>query len=80
LSDSADEYRCVERRKTPRYQSASPNGCTDALMMAHGFEVAMPGKLVIEGLAKAEEHNTKAGHRRMKVLHITAANRKAIPG
>jgi hypothetical protein len=51
-------------------------------MMAHGFEVAMLGKLVIEGLAKAEEHNTKAGHRRMKVvwLHITAAGRKAIAG
>jgi hypothetical protein len=49
-------------------------------MLAHGFEVATLGELVIDGLAKAEEHHTMAGRRRMKVvwLQITVAGRKAI--
>jgi hypothetical protein len=59
-----------------------PNGCTEALMMAHGFDVAMLAKLVIDGLAVAVDHSTMAGRRRMKVtwLRIAAAGRKAIAG
>jgi hypothetical protein len=40
----------------------------------------MLGKLVLNGLAKLEAHNTMAGSRRMKVMwmQITAAGRKAI--
>lgn len=49
-------------------------------MLAHGFEVAMLGRLVLDDLARAEDHNTMAGGRRIKVtwLQITAAGRKAI--
>jgi hypothetical protein len=48
--------------------------------MAHGFEVAMLGRLVLDGFATAQEHNMMVGSRRMKVvwLQITAAGRKAI--
>jgi hypothetical protein len=58
----------------------SPNGCTEALMMAHGFEVAMLGKLVLDGLAKAWVEDMRAGRRQMKVtwVKITAAGRKAL--
>jgi hypothetical protein len=51
-------------------------------MMAHGFELVMLAKLVIDGLAVAVDHSTMAGRRRMKVtrLRITAAGRKAIAG
>jgi hypothetical protein len=50
-------------------------------MMAHGFENAMLGDLVLNRLAVAVDHSTMAGRRRMKIiwLRITAAGRKAIP-
>jgi hypothetical protein len=49
--------------------------CTEALMMAHRFEIAILGQLVLEGLAVAVDHTTRAGRRRIKViwLGITAA-------
>jgi hypothetical protein len=71
-----------EQRRALRLLARSPNGCTEALMMAHGFELAMLAKLVIDGLAVAVDHSTMAGRRRMKVtwLRIAAAGRKAIAG
>jgi hypothetical protein len=69
-----------DQRRALRLLAGSPNGCTEAIMLAHGFEVAMLGQLVFDGLARAEDHNTMAGSRRIKVtwLQITAAGRKAI--
>jgi hypothetical protein len=69
-----------EQRRALRHLARSPNGCTEALLMAHGFDVAILGKLVLDGLAKVEAHDTMAGSRRMKVfwLRITEAGRKAI--
>jgi hypothetical protein len=69
-----------EQRRALRLLARSPNGCTEALMMAYGFEVAMLGKLVLDGLAKADARDTMAGSRRMKVvwLQITRAGRKLI--
>jgi hypothetical protein len=68
-----------EQRRALRLLSRSPNGCTEAILLAHGFEVAMLGKLVLDRLAKAEAHTTMAS-RRMKVvwLQLTEAGRKAI--
>jgi hypothetical protein len=58
------------------------NGCTEAIMLAHGFESAMLSKLVFDGLAKVEAHDMKVAGRRVKVkvtwLRITEAGRKAI--
>jgi hypothetical protein len=69
-----------EQRRALRHLARSPNGCTEALLMAHGFELRMLDKLASEGLVKAEAHDTKAGSRRMKVvwLQISAKGRKAI--
>jgi hypothetical protein len=51
-------------------------------MLAHGFESATLSKLVLDGLAKVEVHETKVAGRRVKVkvtwLRITEAGRKAI--
>jgi hypothetical protein len=57
----------------------SPKGCTEALLMAHGFESAMLGQLVLDGLARAEVHDMKIARRRVTVawVHITEAGRKA---
>jgi hypothetical protein len=69
-----------ERRRALQLLARSPNGCTKALMLAHGFQLEVLDKLVLDGLAKAEEHATIAGSRAMKVvwLQITPAGRQAI--
>jgi phage portal protein BeeE len=69
-----------EQRRALRLLARSPNGSTEALMLAHGFESAMLSDLVLNGLAVAVDHSTMAGRRRMKVtwLRITAAGRQAI--
>jgi hypothetical protein len=69
-----------EQRRALQLLARSPNGCTEALMLAHGFESGILGSLVLDGLAVAVDHTTIAGRRRMKVtwMRITAAGRKAI--
>jgi hypothetical protein len=69
-----------EQRRALQVLARSPNGCTEALMMAHGFEIEILGQLVLCGLAVAVDQTTRAGRRRIKVtcLRITAAGRKAI--
>jgi hypothetical protein len=70
----------AEQRRALQLLARSPNGCTEALMMAHGFPMDMLGKLVLDGLAVAMDHSTMAGRRRIKVtwLRITEAGRKEI--
>jgi hypothetical protein len=69
-----------EQRRALRLLARSPNACTEALMMAHGFESGMLGDLVLDRLAVAVDHSTMVGRRRVKVtwLRITAAGRRAI--
>jgi hypothetical protein len=69
-----------EQRRALRLLARSPNGCTEAILLAHGFELAMLGKLAFDGFANVEAHETMAGSRRMKVywLQITEAGRQAI--
>jgi hypothetical protein len=71
-----------EQRRALQLLARSPNGCTEALMMAHGFEGAMLGQLVVDGLALATPHHTQAGRRQMIVvwISITTAGREAIAG
>jgi hypothetical protein len=73
-----------QQRRALQLLAGSPNGCTEAILMAHGFHLAMLGKLVFDGLAKVEAHDTKVAGRRVKVkvtwLRITEAGRKAIAG
>lgn len=69
-----------EQRSALRLIARSPNGCTEALLMAHGFELAFLGNLVFDGHALATPHLTHAGSKPMIVvwLTITPAGRKAI--
>jgi DNA-binding PadR family transcriptional regulator len=69
-----------EQRRALQLLAGSPNGCTEAILMAHGFHLAMLGKLAFDGFANVEARETMAGSRRMKVfwLRITEAGRKAI--
>jgi hypothetical protein len=72
--------RC--RRTAPPVAGEFPNGCTETLMLARGFELSMLRKLLRDGLAAAEPYNTLAGgnHVRMTLMRITEAGRKAIVG
>jgi hypothetical protein len=58
----------------------TPPGCTEALMMAHGFPIEMLGDLAMAGLALATPKDTRAGRQPMLVvwMTITKAGRKAI--
>jgi hypothetical protein len=69
-----------EQRRALLLLARSPSGCTEALMMAHGFEIAFLGKLVFEGHAMATPRETRAGSKPMVVvwMTITPAGRKAI--
>jgi hypothetical protein len=69
-----------EQHRALQLLARSPNGCTEALMLAHGFERRMLDKLARDGLTRIEAHNTMAGGRPITVtwMQITAAGRKAI--
>jgi hypothetical protein len=69
-----------EQRRALQLLARSPNGCTEAIMLAHGFELAMLEQLVLGDRARSAAHNTKVGGRWKKVvwLQITLAGRKAI--
>jgi hypothetical protein len=82
LSQVAQRMRDLtdEQRRALQLLARSPNGCTEALMMAHGFESEILGQLVLDGLAVAVDQSTMAGRRRVKVtwLRTTEAGRQAI--
>jgi hypothetical protein len=56
-----------------------PNGCTEAVLMAHGFPSQMLEELASTGLAKVLPEEMKIARKRRKVLcfQITDAGRKA---
>jgi hypothetical protein len=47
-----------EQRRALRLLASIPNGCTETLMLARGFELSMLRKLLRDGLAAAEPYNT----------------------
>src|SRR5262249_15953133 len=50
-----------DRRRALELLAASRDGCTEAIMMAHGFTVAQMGELVRAGLASATAERVAAG-------------------
>jgi hypothetical protein len=69
-----------ERRRALRLLEKAPNGCTEALMLAHGFTAELLDRLVVEGVATMERRCMHAGRRRIEArcLTITDAGRRAI--
>jgi hypothetical protein len=55
-------------------------GCTEAIMLAHGFTIEQMVELVRAGLATATAQRVKAGRERMEIamLRITDAGRWAL--
>jgi hypothetical protein len=60
-----------------RRASCPQEGCSEAIMLAHGFTVAQRVELVRAGLATATPQRVKAGREEMEVatLRVTDAGR-----
>ena len=69
-----------DRRRALELLAASPDGYTEALMLAHGFPVPLLVDLCIAGLAIATPERMVAGGRPVEVVRmkITEEGRQAI--
>jgi hypothetical protein len=72
--------RKPDRRRALELLAASPDGCTEATMRAHGFTVDMLAKIVLAGLASVSTERVLAGRQPIEVarLRITDAGRRAL--
>jgi hypothetical protein len=60
--------------------AASDDGCTDVLLLAHGFPIEMIAEVVRVGLAMVHPGRVLAGGRGVEItrLWITEAGRRAL--
>jgi hypothetical protein len=71
-----------DRRRALELLAASPDGCTEALMLANGFPVEMLVELIRTGLASAQAERMMAGGKQIEVarVRITEAGWRALGG
>jgi hypothetical protein len=71
-----------DRRRALELLASCPEGCTEAIMLAHGFTVEQMVELVRAGLATATAERVVAGSRKMELatVRITEAGRRALAG
>ena len=69
-----------DRRRALELLASSRDGCTEAIMIAHGFTVSRMVDLVTDGLATAHSHRVIVARRTVEVayLKITEAGRRAL--
>jgi len=72
----------ANRRKALRLLAGSPHGCTEAIMLAHGFPPKMLVDLIGDGLATTEPGTARVGGQQINVrwMMITDAGRRALAG
>ena len=72
--------RNAERRRALELLAASPDGCTEAIMLAHGFTTDFLVDLIRAGMATSRTERVVAGGRSMEVIRvrITDAGRRAL--
>jgi hypothetical protein len=72
----------AEQRRALRLLAGSPLGCTEAILLAHGFKTELLALLVRDGLATTQRGTMRAGRRRTEVVWvmITDAGRRAVAG
>ena len=76
---SRAERERTQQRRALRLLADAPEGMTEALMMAHGFNSELLVDLCIAGLAIAKVERMIAGGRTVVVrLKITEAGRQAL--
>jgi hypothetical protein len=69
-----------EELRALRLLAQYPSGCTEPVILAHGFRLDRIANLVFRGLAKREVSILTIGGRQVKIvrMQITAAGLKAI--
>jgi hypothetical protein len=69
-----------DRRRALELLAASSDGCTEAIMIAHGFTIEDLVELVRAGLATATAGRVVAGRRTVEIatVRITDAGRRAL--
>jgi hypothetical protein len=67
-------------RRALELLASCPDGCTEAMMIAHGFTVPQLVELVRAGLATATAERVVAGSRTIEVarVRITEAGRRVL--
>jgi hypothetical protein len=70
----------ADQRRALRLLASSPDGCPEALFLAHGFTANLVEALITAGFVAAETRHMRAGGRVVVVqrLQITDAGRQAI--
>jgi hypothetical protein len=68
------------RRRALELLASCPDGCTEAIMLAHGFTVAQMVDLCVAGLTIATPERMVTGGRKIEVarVRITEAGRRAL--
>jgi hypothetical protein len=71
-----------DRRRALELLASWRDGCTEAIMLAHGFSIDMMVELVNAGLATATAERVVAGGKTIEVarVRITEAGRRALAG
>jgi hypothetical protein len=71
-----------DRHRALELLAASRGGCTEAMMLAHGFTIPQMVELVRAGLATATAERVAAGSRKIEIarVRITEAGRRAARG
>jgi len=71
-----------DRRRVLELLAESRDGCTEAIMIAHGFTIPQMVELGRSGLASAAAERVIAGGKTMQitVVRITDAGRRALAG
>src|SRR3954467_4968402 len=59
-----------ERRRALELLAASPDGCSEAIMLAHGFTVDFLVDLIRTGMATTRTERVVAGGRAMEVARV----------
>lgn len=69
-----------DRRRALELLASCPDGCTEAILLAHGFSIDDMVALVRDGLATAHAARVVAGRHKMEVarVRITDEGRKAL--
>jgi hypothetical protein len=69
-----------DRRRSLELLASCRDGCTEAVMLAHGFTIAQMVELVRAGLATATAERVVAGSKMIEVarVRITDAGRRAL--
>jgi hypothetical protein len=69
-----------DRRRALELLASCRDGCTEAMMRAHGFTIPQMVELIRAGLASASAERVVAGSRKIEVarVRITEAGRRAL--